>query len=194
MSNIKKKYMVKEEIVWKLNRFIKKHNPVSEESDVVYIMSEIRKILEHEKDHWKNGSFTIVHFYCDWMAHTEKDAITETIKAIMDIMYDDAKKTIESNGRISPDSIAKFAYMKNLQDELRVFLKNYNINTAIVDDGYIPFISNIVKVLESQKINNPNDNIEYFSFDPANDDCAILTVKFNVPINGYPSYHLKMAY
>jgi len=188
-------YMVKEDIMFKLNDFINSHNPVSEESDAVYIMSEIRKILELEKDHWKNGSFTIVHFYCDWMTHTEKDAITETIKAIMDIMYDDAKKTIESsNGFISPDSIVRFAYMKNLQDELRVFLKDHNINTAIVDDGYIPFISNIVKVLESQKINNPNDSIEYFSFDPANNGCAILTIKFNVPINGYPSYRLKMAY
>ena len=64
--------MAREEIIEKLDEFLSSHSPLMEECHIVYLMVEIRKILDHERDHRKNGEFSLLRFYCDWTVHTEK--------------------------------------------------------------------------------------------------------------------------
>ncbi len=46
--------------------------PITEESQVVYILSRMRKILEIDED--KNqGKYTKLKFYCDWALHAKID-------------------------------------------------------------------------------------------------------------------------
>src|ERR1035438_1539807 len=72
--------MGKPAIIEKLDEFLKKHMPLDEECLVVYLLVEIRKILDHEN----NGKYPISRFYSDWCVHTAKDKITPQIKVIME--------------------------------------------------------------------------------------------------------------
>lgn len=187
--------MAKEEIVEKLNSFIANHNPISEECHAVYLMVQIRKLLDYEQDHWKYGSFTLLRFYCDWTVHTEKTRITESIKTIMDGVFKDVKGQIENPAMVKAMSpVMQFAYMENLRDELKKCLQSRGVNLVLVGGGWIPFISLLVKVLENQPIKNPTDDITLFSFMPAADRCVCGVIKFKQPINGYDHYNFSNAY
>lgn len=188
--------MAKEEIVEKLNRFIANHNPISEECHAVYLMVQIRKLLDHDQDHWQRGSFTLLRFYCDWTVHTEKTRITESMKSIMDEVFKDVKGQIESSAMMRAMSpVMRFAYMENLRDEMRKCLEERDVNTFITEgDAWISFVGFLVKVLENQPIHNPNDDILLFTFLPAADRCVRGVIQFVNPINGYGHYNFANAY
>lgn len=61
---------MKEKIVEKLRAELGK--PIVEESQVVYILSRIRKMLEIDR-HEHNGKYRKLKFYCDWALHAEID-------------------------------------------------------------------------------------------------------------------------
>jgi hypothetical protein len=46
--------------------------PISEESQVVYVLSRIRKILEIDQSS-NGGKYSKLKFYCDWALHTKID-------------------------------------------------------------------------------------------------------------------------
>ena len=78
----------------KSNTFLKEHDPFRGECDVVYLLIEIRKILDHEN----NNKYPILRFYSDWAVHTEKDKITKEIKKVMpELAQDKVKKFIEKH-------------------------------------------------------------------------------------------------
>jgi len=188
--------MAKEEIIEKLNNFISNHNPVSEECQVVYVMVQVRKLLDHEQDHWQRGSFTLLRFYCDWTVHTEKTRITDSMKVVMNEVFRDVKNQIENPAMVQAMSpVMKFAYMENLQGEMRKCLEEHDVNTSITEgDAWISFVGFLVKVLENQPIHNPNDDILLFTFLPAADRCVRGVVKFGQPIRGYDHYNFGNVY
>lgn len=187
--------MAKNEIVDKLNGFISTHNPNFEECHVLYLMVEFRKLLDHESDHRNNGSFTLLRFYCDWSMHTDKEYITKSMKTVIDEIYLDIKKQI-LNPSLKRDKspIIKFLYMDSLKSEMKIFLKKFKINNVIIEEGWINFVQNLVKILENQPIKNPNNNISLFSFLPAAEGCVYGTIKFIQPINGNNHYNFGNAY
>jgi hypothetical protein len=187
--------MAREEIIEKLDDFLNHHDPLTEECHVVYLMVEIRKILDHEKDHRQTGDFSLLRFYCDWILHTEKTGITENIRLIMEEVFKDAKSHIEAPAmqqEMSP--VMQFAYMNNLKEQMVHFLEERGLNSAIVNDGWISFIGILVKVLENQPINDPTDDISVFSFIPAAEGCVAGVIYFKKPINGYNHYKFANAY
>jgi len=188
--------MAKEEIVEKLNRFITEHNPLSEECQVVYLLVQIRKLLDYDRDHWQRGSFTLLRFYCDWIVHTEKTRITESIKSIMDKVYGDVKRQIENPAMTKAMSpVMRFAYMEDLRNEMSEYLKERSVDISNIEGGnWISFVGLLVKVLENQPIYKPNDDIALFTFIPATERCVRGTIYFTNPINGYDHYNFGNVY
>jgi len=187
--------MAREEIIEKLDDFLNHHNPLTEECHVVYLMVEIRKILDHEKDHRQTGDFSLLRFYCDWTVHTEKTRITDNMRAVMGILYKDAKSHIEAPAlREAMSPVMQFAYMDKLKDQITRFLKDRGLSSSLVNDGWISFIGVLVRVLENQPINDPTEDIAVFSFIPAAEGCVAGVMYFKEPINGYDHYKFANAY
>ena len=69
---------MEEEIVRKLKSAF--DEPIEKEKDVVYILAEIRKILESNKI---KSTFPILNFYCNWALHPEIDK-TSSIRPMLE--------------------------------------------------------------------------------------------------------------
>lgn len=187
--------MAREEIIDKLNKFIAERTPVAEESQVVYVMVEIRKILDHNKDHWRDGDFTLLRFYCDWTVHTDKSRITENMKSAMQEIFRDIKFQMEMPAMAqSNSSVTRFVYMEALRAEMRRFLEEHDINLNLVNNGWMSFVQVLVKVLENQEMLNPTDDIVSFTFLPANAGCVVVKAVLKHQINGYDYYKFGNAY
>jgi len=77
---------MKPQIIEKLNKFLENHTPFKEECQAVYLMVELRKLLDREKEDRKNTNekyFPLIRFYCDWTVHTSKKYKTEAISGVM---------------------------------------------------------------------------------------------------------------
>ena len=183
--------MARDQIIEKLDGFIAEHTPISEECHAVYLMVEIRKILDHEKCE----DFPLLRFYCNWTVHTDK-YIQAEMKALMEEMYFDIKEQIASPALAKRDSAPnRFAYMENLKTEMKAFLEERGINLSIVEgNNWIEFIGLLVKVLEDQPIKNPTADIRLFSFIPAAEHCVRFIVEFNAPIQGNHWFKFGNAY
>ena len=165
--------MARDKIIEKLDIFISAHNPITEECHAVYLLVEIRKILDQEncKD------FPLLRFYCNWTVHTDK-YISPEMKIVIEEMYRDIKEQIENPALTKQDSAPnRFAYMKNLKVEMKRFLEERGINASIIEDNnWIEFIGLLVKVLEDQPIKTPTDDTTLFSFIPAAEHCVQFIV------------------
>ena len=75
---------MKLEIVDKLYHFLNSHLPIQEEYEAVYLMVELRKLLDHQDAGIPVKSFQIIRFHADWTVHTQKDQNTSHIQAVMD--------------------------------------------------------------------------------------------------------------
>lgn len=179
------------EILVKLNVFFAKHTVLTEEYHVVYLMVCIRKILDHEGI----KSFPLTRFYCDWTVHTDKGHITDEIRQIMEEVYKTAKSDIERpSSQRSMSPVMQFAYMENLQNELKTFFSERRLQTTLGDEGWLEFIALLVKVLENQPILKPIAEVEYFSFIPAADRCVAGVIEFRERIKGQKTYKFANAY
>lgn len=189
--------MAKEEIIEKLKVFLLRHSPFDEESQIVYLMVEIRKILAQEES---NGDYPLLKFYSDWAVHHKKDRITPEIRQIMETMYETTKNNIENPALIKAGSpVMQFAYMDELGREIKLFLENHNVDPSLAQEEsvWIEFVKLLVKVLENQPIIFSDDdflNIKSFSFESANTGCVIGVLKFKQPIGKFSFYTFKNIY
>lgn len=183
--------MARGEVIDKLNDFLVRHSPLTEECHVVYLMVAVRKILEHEKD----KESLLLRFYCDWIVHTEKDRITDDIREMMVEIYKTVKNEIERPYSVQAMSpVMQFAYMDKLKAEMEKFLTDRGIDKTLIDTGWLEFVKILVKVLENQPINKPTGDIKLFSFTPAADQCVKGIIIFEQPIKGYDHYNFANAY
>jgi hypothetical protein len=70
-------------IIDKLDYFLRKHMPPDEECFAVYLLVEIRKVMEHDK----SASNPFLKFYADWSVHTSKDRLTPQMEQILNEIY-----------------------------------------------------------------------------------------------------------
>ena len=186
--------MSQQEIINKLDDFLRIHPQLTEECQVVYLMVEIRKIIDHEKS---SSTYPLLKFYSDWTVHTEKDHISPEIQQMMEAIYKTAKSDIANPAlRKAGSPIMQFAYMEGLGQEMKSFLENHGVDPSLATkkDKWIEFVKLLVKILENQPINNPSANIESFFFEPANAGCVIGVLKFKNPIGEQPLYRFGNAY
>ncbi len=187
--------MAREEIIEKLNEFLNNHIPLTEECHAVYLMVEIRKILDHKRTTGQSEDFSLLRFYCDWTVHTEKTKITDNMKKIMDEIFKDAKSHIEAPAmRKTMSPIIQFTYMNKLKEETTSFLGSHDLKMPLVNDGWLSFVQLLVRVLENQPMHNPTDDIVLFSFIPAAERCVRGVIHFKKPICGCDHYEFSNAY
>ncbi len=87
-----------------------------EETDVVYILSRIRKLLEIDGN---KKDFKELNFYCNWALHAQIEDV------------DSISKTLQKPGE---NVILLFHLFTSLDKELKKFLDNYGIQTHIFSD------------------------------------------------------------
>ena len=186
--------MARDEIIEKLDKFLSDYDPINEECQVIYLMVEIRKVIDHERS---STTYPLLKFYGDWAVHTEKDYITPEIKQMMEVMYKTAESEIDNPAlRKAGSPVMQFAYMEGLGQEMRAFLENHSIDSTLAtkEDKWLEFIKFLVKILENQPIIAPTPDIEFFVFEPANAGCVIGVLKFKQAIEKYDFYRFMNAY
>lgn len=132
-----------EKTLSKLTTLITKDN--LSESDVVYALSLIRKILERHKERQK---FSLLNFYCDWTLHpsiTRSPSGLEMLKKI--------QETIIANGSGDPlllsGKVTSILSFYTLRKELETFLEEFNLPLDIIKkiEMWAKFIFSIVEIV-----------------------------------------------
>lgn len=191
--------MAKDEVVGKMKALLGQHSPLSEEFHVTYLLVQARKVLDHERNGGENG-FPLLRFYCDWAVHTEKDRLTPAMKAIMEGVFASVRDRVTKGPAPKRSNrVTQFAYMEQLRDEVRQFSGKHGLGPAWAEEGWIPFVQLMVKILANQPIVKPTVDIELFSFLPAAEGCVGCLVKFAAPMEGtdgrsYDHYTYYNAY
>lgn len=188
--------MSQAQITEKLNRLFDTHPTLEEESHVIYVMVEIRKVIDQTKSAAK---YPLLKFYSDWAVHSKKDRITPEIEKISEDMYAFAVSEINApypgmSG--SQSEVLEFAYMNGLGKEMAAFFAEFGIGSDMPTDKdkWTSFVSLLVKVLEEQPIVDPSQNVASIMFEPANNRCVILLLTFKLPVKGNHWYRMMNAY
>jgi hypothetical protein len=97
------------QILSKLEDELKKE--IKSESQVVYILSKIRKILE-----WENakGKYKTLNFYCNWVLHNKIDRTEPVGKILKDFI-------------INKEERYKFIFHQEFEKEFGRFLEDYGL-------------------------------------------------------------------
>ena len=179
------------EIVDKLNLFLDKHTPFTEECHVLYALVEIRKVLDREN----NRKYPILRFYCNWSVHTDKDS-TKEMELVMKDIYDDIKKQIANPALVSGKTkIIGFMYMEDLQAEILKFLQEYQLPISLTEkSNWFEFVKLFVKILVDQPIKTPSADIKQFAFLPVAEGCVRGRIDFNENIGQYSYYQFGNTY
>lgn len=150
---------MKIQIVEKLNNFLSERKNITEEFEVVYIMVELRKLLDREREQNKTNNDSLVRFHADWVLHTSKDRITAPMREIMQ-KIDDSIDTYPKNGDIS------FLLFPEFRTELLQLLDEYILPNEFCksDSIWLTFMSALTQVLADQPIVNPTDNMAEFRY------------------------------
>ena len=137
---LKCKYPMKEDILsQKIHRELS-NLPIDTEPRVMYLLVEIRKILEH--DNVKN---TFLGFYCDWVVHTKMDrAFAKKVFAEID----------DENSAVG-HHIKSFNLLKN---ELKTFFENYGLPVNLITEHWEFFREKLIDILIDTPVINDTGN------------------------------------
>lgn len=137
---------------------------IIKESDAVYLMVELRKILDHS---FNNRDFSLIRFYADWFLHTEKSRSLENIEPVIKEVYTIIKKRIQNYSvTISmPLPFINFTELQDLKEEMiRLFEIEKLPMKLFEEEEWKIFVRNAIQVLIDQPIINPIDEISEFRF------------------------------
>lgn len=164
----------------KISKILIDKFPTSEAS-VVHFFVEAKKIVE-DMSRLEQERFILVTFYRDWLVHTKKAGIPESIKIIMRKL-DMAMPSIEylNNNQVIPIQYLNFVYMIDLRVEIHNLLDNIKLPKDFINDNkrWINFVHFLFNVLVDQPILKPIPSIQHFSFLYTKDQSVIWKIIFN---------------
>jgi hypothetical protein len=139
---------VENAIVDKLRKQLN-HLPINDEARVLYIMAEIRKLMEHAE----HEKYKLLGFYCNWVLHIEMTRAMA--KQILD--------ELEKRDRIKNYDFVSFNRLKN---ELQEFLTSYHLPIEIITDKkmWSAFRRNLIEILIDSPLRNPVGEMIQFHF------------------------------
>lgn len=96
---------------------------ISQESEVIYVLLQIRKILETDK---KEKEYRKLKFFCDWALHSQIDYI-DPVKEIAEGLAE----PIGIESKFSKNAHDDILNMRSLFKELRKFFDDHSFETSI---------------------------------------------------------------
>lgn len=168
---------MEEEIITKLKSALAE--PIQKECQVVYILVEIRKLLERLKD---KNNFSVLNFYSNWALHPEIDK-TSSIRPILEKIEEAIlRKTYDVNAIMAIVDFEEFC------KEIGTFLGKFAINNPFLKiDYWRKFRRLLVGVLIDCPLKPNYGEIKEFRFIKAiNKDDVDYRIEFksHFPISG----------
>ncbi len=171
---------MEDEIVSKLRNHLALHTPMTEECHAVYLLLELRKIIERRND----GGYLILRFYCSWAVHHCKDKYNKAIVPIVERIYQSiiAGQKFEEQKFFIPadDSCLEFMSLEHLKKEMEDFFDCLSLSRETFDGEYwVAFRDLLIQVLINQPILDPTEKVKSVSFDPVIKGAARIVIIFS---------------
>lgn len=163
--------MAKDEIVGKLNRFLGEDIILRNECCAVYLMVELRKLMDHQEI---KDKYITLRFYCDWTVHIQKDRNMSGIIEIAEKIDKLVPRNTTINGKPA-DYILDFLRMSKLRQEMIDFLEVNRITTGKLrnDGNWRVFANTLGGVLSGQPILNPIPSIKCIKLNVSDDGSSV---------------------
>lgn len=154
-----------DQILEKLNKHIS--NGINREADVVYLLVQIRKILEREKIKEK---FRSLNLYCDWMLHANitkngtRNQILDRIEEVINLLENLGDKNNQDEIIKKIDEAISF-------DKFYIDLKSFFTEKKLIfftDEKYIILLRLLIEILKDTPLVAEGDRFN-FSFTSGND-------------------------
>lgn len=144
------------------------NKPIKEESQVLYILAEIRKYIE-EYDSSNAYKYKNLYFFCNWMLHITMD-LPRSQQYLQKLENNLCNIRLKSEKEIAKDFYAKnksFCLLKDLRSELNQFFKFNSLPNELVrnDNDWYRFIYYFLQILMDCSVVNINGKITKFSFE-----------------------------
>ncbi len=176
--------MGREELEDKLASFFANHAPLTEECHVVYVLVEIRKLL----DRVRNSRYAILRFYCDWIVHTDKSHMIPEMEGIMSQIFKEASRQIRENAPFG-EKTRGFFQMEELHKDFQGFLQEYRLPMTLSEDAnWREFVGLLIRILIDQPMTNPCPEIERFSFLKVHEGFVQCQIDFKEKIGEHSNY------
>jgi len=132
------------DIVEKLRKFLLNHPTLKEECEVVYLMVEIRKILDHG-----SNSYKTLRFYCNWVLHKELSQ-EKTTKLLSDIFETniDFKEGGRENARKIKSVGRNFFKLDKFKKELKEFFKDNHLPMDLLNKNWWTFGKLLLEIIK----------------------------------------------
>ena len=155
---------MEDSIIYKLRQFLNARNPITEECHVVYLLVQIRKLLDRIPE--RENEF--LRFYCDWSVHTEKTGRIHVIAPIIQGIEDCIMKGHHfASGQFSPanNKPIEFIYKEELLKNMKDLFLQVNLPMDIFEQkNWIQFLQLLIQVLIDQPISPREGNIKSLCF------------------------------
>jgi len=103
--------------------------PIDTEPLVVYVMVEVRKVIEHLKE---SKQYPELWFFCNWTLHTKIDQEVPAILRELELIIDQILQNPESSSYMEP--LSKAISLGRLRRALKGFASAWALPTAHFDD------------------------------------------------------------
>jgi len=180
--------MDKSKNIENLEEFLKNHKTFKEKCEVIYLMVEIRKILEYGGESYKT-----LRFYCNWVLHKELSQ-EKTTKLLSDVFEPnvDQKKSGHENARNIKSIGRDFFMLKTFRKELEDFLKDHKLPMdllnknwwtfgklllEIIKDCPVHFVANKIQDLKIEKYDDMNYGYKFSLIDSRQKPIVKLKLK-----------------
>jgi hypothetical protein len=167
---------MEDSILNKLRGFLVKYDPLTEECQVVYLLVEIRKLLD--KNNFSDGRFDTLRFYCDWALHTKK---SRKLEVIVSIVKGIERSILEAhmfpNGQVVPFGNAHidFIYKKELKGNMQSFFYEFSLPGSMFSErSWIAFLNLLIQVLVDQPIELDGKIIKSLCFIPGQANLEVI--------------------
>jgi len=132
---------MREAIVAKLKEELAQ--PITTERQVVYILVELRKLLDSRE---RDARFESLKFYCDWAMHTKMDRSTARnfISSVDALFSASPNITQEEN-----DRLGQLLYLESFRNQLRALLLSEGLSDRICESAeWLNFLDCYSRVIE----------------------------------------------
>lgn len=167
--------MSSNEITDKLRAFLNCHVPLTEECHAVYLMVELRKIIDQQR-----LKLPLLKFYSDWTVHSSKDRISPEIRNVSEALFSEALTRIGLTGPTGAGANSRSAFeafenMHELRREMGAILGHIGIDPAllIVSKHWKSFVALLTEVLANQPIVHPSSNVLRIHFEASAGGCIV---------------------